>query len=490
MPEYHQEHKIRPLGHQQKPGRKKRRRKNTDGAWRKNQNTGTRDFSSFTTENQLRCMGAASLPADEVVLLNSSQTTICQDENKLSTPKGKHSSRVLTPSKYQASTPEAGPRTTYIVTKEGKKLLPSRVIELDDGVVSVFLSQDKVIEKDLLIPTSAKPWIAHSPIPEVSMAGMIDIPITKKKIKATDALTRSRKRGGQNPRKISQNQLNNIPATKAMRKAGIDVNDGDGHYLHFIPFSFIGDEAQVVYNMGIGTRFANAAMELVNPAIRRLLYAKNGPKVVYLSAIPEWVPGFEKIRLLKSITYIIKDGKGNNYQNSAKVIFNALSLREVCLTEVRPLREIIINKFSGKTPKKDFTSPLPTTPLSSKTQSKRTRIVPPSPSSKTVLNSRKPLLHYSPNKDAPQSPSFPKKAILPAYSLQVTGAENAPASFQSPTKGAKRPYWDISQILSSPQSPSLPLVSTLPAYQKACHVDTLSRKKSSSPLTRVRKLKF
>jgi hypothetical protein len=350
---------------------KKRRKKKTDKAWHPRQNAAPRDFAGFTTESLLRLMRTASSPAKKVVILKSTkkELAICEGEKVLFTPTKKHSSQLLSPSGYRLSTPEAGPKTSHLITNTGSKLLPSRVIECDDGDISVFLSENKVPFKELKIPLQPKPWIQNSPVPEVDMQGMIDIPITKKQIKQVETLIRNRKKAGEDPRGISQNKLNKIPATKAMRKAGIEIEDGDGHYAHFIPFSFLGDDAQKVQNMGIGTRFANAAMELVNPAIRRLLYKKNGPKVVYLSAIPEWVPGFEKIRLLKSITYVIKDGIGDDFKHSAKVAFNMLSLAEVCVTDVRPIRDSIIAKFSDERLKENkeptvLISPTKTMPMS------------------------------------------------------------------------------------------------------------------------------
>ncbi len=384
----------------------KRRKRKADKAWHPRQSAGTRDFGSFTTETLLRFMRTASSPAKKVAVLKPPQLMIFEGESVLCTPTGKHSSQLLSPSGYTLSTPEAGPLTSHLITPMGSKLLPSRVIECDDGFISVFLSENKVIAKELNIPLKPKTWIQYSPIPEVDMQGMIDIPITKKQIKQIEQQTRKRKREGMEPRGISQNALNKIPATKAMRKAGIEVNDGDGHYAHFIPFSFLGDNAQKVENMGIGTRHANAAMELVNPAIRRLLYKKNGPKVVYLSAIPEWVPGFEKIRLLKSITYIIKDGIGNDFKHSAKIAFNMLSLAEVCLTDVRPIKDSIIEKFSEKTPKKVEELPTLLSP---------TRAIPMSPS----FRNRAMTKIESPNFDsfapspAPIVPAFNKRKLAP-----------------------------------------------------------------------------
>lgn len=382
------------------PETKKRRKKKTDRAWHPRQNAARRDFGSFTTENLLRFMRTASSPAKKVAILNSTKTKVCEGEKELVTPTKKHSSQLLSPSGYTLSTPEAGPKTSHLTTPMGSKLIPSRVIECDDGFISVFLSENKVVAKELNIPRKPNGWIKTSPVPKADMNGMIDIPITEKQIKSVEALSRKRKKEGMDPRGISQNKLNKIPATKAMRNAGIDVENGDGHYAHFIPFSFLGDDAQKVENMGIGTRYANAAMELVNPAIRNLLYLKNGPKVVYLSAIPEWVPGFEKIRLLKSITYLIKDGKGNDFKHSAKVTFNMLSLAEVCLTDVRPIKDSIIEKFSEKTPVL--------------TQTTTHKAVPISPNFPNLIVP-KPGKRKLPMSPSMRSPSNLASPLLPAY---------------------------------------------------------------------------
>ncbi len=391
--------------------RHRKRKKKKDRAWHPRQNAAPRDITQFSTEGLIRLMQAANSPAAKVAILNTTNHSICQDERLLTTPTKKHASEVLTPTRYTLSTPDAGPKTSHLITPKGSKLLPSRIIECDDGIISVFLSEDKVRPKSLIIPGTPTSWIAHSPIPKVSMDGMLDIAITKKQIKAVEALTRNRKKMGENPRKISQNALNGIPATQALRKAGISVENGDGHYAHFIPFWFLGDEAQTVNNMGIATRHANAAMELVNPAIRRLLYMKNGPKVVYLSAIPTWEPGYENIRLLRSITYVIKDGQGNNYQHLAKVTFNMLSLANICLTDVRPVRESIIAKFSDAPRKKPLQVSPVTLPIV---------ITPPA-----VKAAKKPVMRALPStptklsrKALPASPtlSTSQSTLLLAYS--------------------------------------------------------------------------
>ncbi|MBN9287800.1 MAG: hypothetical protein BGO43_10175 [Gammaproteobacteria bacterium 39-13] len=304
---------------------------------------------SHHTENLIKLMDADSSPAKRGIFANSTELEIEFENNELHTPTKKHKTVLLTPTKFQFSTPEKGPLARYATTPKGSKFLPSRLIECDDGAMTLFLPEDKVSSEEIAFPSQPKDWIKKSPIPKGDMNGLIDVKITKEEIKKVEALSRKRKRDGENPRKISQNKvMGDIGATQAMRKAGIDAPDASGQYTHLIAFNLIGDKGQCVKNLGIGTRFANAAMELVNPAIKRLLYQKkNALPAIYVSAIPEWVPGYEDIRLLKTITMIIKDAPGDNFKHSAKIKFNMLSMARVCLTDVLPVRKFIMAKFSA-----------------------------------------------------------------------------------------------------------------------------------------------
>ncbi|HRE32673.1 MAG TPA: hypothetical protein PLD88_11915 [Candidatus Berkiella sp.] len=342
---------------------KRRRRKKRDGAWNPRGKSRAVNTTNFSTESLIRLMKSAASPAKKVAIVNTTNVSVCKDETVLFTPTKKHSSILLSPSQYKLSTPAIGPKTSHLITPLGSKLYPSRIIECDDGIVSVFISEDKKAEKELTIPATPAAWIKKSPIPDAQMIGMMDIPVTRKAIKAVEALKRKRKKEGVNPRGTSQNEVMGIPATQALRKAGVDINDGEAQHCHFLSHEFYGDKSQTVENMGIGTRQANAAMELVNRTLRKLLYMKNGPEVIYISATPEWVSGFEKVRWLKKLTLTVKDGAGKNFKHSAKVTFNMLTLSPVCLTDVRPVRDSIIAKFSGKVHNK---SVVPTTPLTAK----------------------------------------------------------------------------------------------------------------------------
>lgn len=326
---------------------KKKRKKNPDRAFRPGApRSKPLDPSAFSVENLMKLNQAASSPAKKGVLLNSTSTSVSL-ESELFTPKKTHSTQLLSPSKVTLSTPEKGPLTTYVTTPKGSKLRPSRIIQCDDGTFTLFLSEDKINNESLKIPHIPSKWINKSPIPKVHLNGCIDVEITKKTIKETEALIRARKKEGLPARKVSQNIVMGIAANKALSHAGIKAAPGTMHWVHFVSHMFIGDKSQTAENLGLGTKYANMAMELVNPAIKRLLYKKNAYPAIYLSIIPEFVPGYESLRLLKSLTMVIKDAKGDDYKHKALIKFNMLSLQKVCLTDVLPVRKFIMNKFAN-----------------------------------------------------------------------------------------------------------------------------------------------
>ncbi|MBI2792629.1 MAG: hypothetical protein HYX61_11785 [Gammaproteobacteria bacterium] len=286
-------------------------------------------------------MDSADSPAKKALLVNNSSTKVTFS------PEKPHP--FLSPSKAELSTPQKGPMTCSAYTPKGSKLVVSRLIECEDGTaMGIFLPENKVHQNELVIPDVPNPWIAQSPIPKADMNGIIDFKITKESIRQVEAVIRKRLKEGQPQRLISQQDLMKISAVKALRNAGIEVPAKGAHHTHLTPHCYQGDDGQCVNNLGIATKQANAAMELVNPAIKEALFQKDALPALYLSAIPEWVKGYENIRLLKTITYIIKDAPGDNPTRSATIRFNMLSTDPVCLTDVLPIRKFIIEKFSNK----------------------------------------------------------------------------------------------------------------------------------------------
>lgn len=336
--------------------KRKKRRDPANKAFRPGQQTKrkkTNISGSFSerTGALINMMQAGTPESTRAILVNSTKISI--EHTPQSTPKKKSVTTFLTPSKFVLSTPEKGPYARFANTPGGSKFLPSRFIECDDGAMTLYLPEDKVKSQELEIPDTPDAWINKSPIPKANMQGLLEVELTKEKITKVDALIRQRKKNGEAPRKITQTKLmGSIGAVTALRKAGIKTDDNNCvHYTHFVAFALLGDKAQAVENLGIGTRWSNAAMELVNPVIKELLYRKNNPvPSIYLSVIPEWVPGYENIRLLKNLTLIIRDGKENNYKHSAKIKFNMLSTAPVCLSDIQPVRKFILNKFSKNAP--------------------------------------------------------------------------------------------------------------------------------------------
>ncbi|MGD9592165.1 MAG: hypothetical protein AB7V32_06560 [Candidatus Berkiella sp.] len=391
-----------------KATKRKKRRKNPDPAFRLGSSRSRPiDPSAFTVENLFKLNQSALSPAPKAVILNTTSTKP-NLETQLFTPNKKHASTLISPSKVTLSTPDKGPFTRFVTTPLGSKLFPSRMIDCDDGAYVLFLSEAKINNQNITIPKKPANWIKQSPIPKASLKGFVDIKITKKQIQATEALIRKRKREGLAPRAVSQNKVMGIPANTALKKAGITADPNTMHWVHFISHSFIGDKSQIVSNLGLGTKYANMAMELVNPVIKRLLFKKGAYPAIYLSIIPEYVPGFEAIRLLKSLTMIIKDGKGDSFEHKASITFDMLTLQKVCLTDVIPVRKFIMQKFANKNdktsqakqatenslqaPEEFLLHKAPLTPLyGTKSAKRRQALSPLSPSTDKYVNAKKQL---------------------------------------------------------------------------------------------------
>jgi hypothetical protein len=288
------------------------------------------------TEVLLKLMRSDASPA-KIGIANTGNTQLKLEQ----TP------AVYTPSKLTFSSPQKGARSSKVFTPKGTSLFPSRLLTFDNGEeTALFLPANKVENKTLKIPTPTA-WVAEAPVPEETLEGYVDIPLTLSEIIATEKLKNERQRRGEDPRGTSQNKLTKIPATRALRLAGFDVEDGQGQWLHHIPHSCKGDFAQCLRNLGLGTKQANAAMELVNPVLKELLrkYKENLP-ALYLSTQPEWVPGFKEIRLMNSLTYIIKDAPGNQATKTASIRFDTLSLDPICVSEIPVIRAALLQKFA------------------------------------------------------------------------------------------------------------------------------------------------
>lgn len=320
----------------------KRKRSDPDPAWRPAHSSNRSSQRPVSTESLLQLMGVATSPAKSVTVSHTLESPPVFKSNV---------SKFISPSRVEHSTPSKGPLTSHVITPGNSKLRPSRLVECNDGTAVIFLSESKTDENTLpiLMPNE---WLKNnSPIPSASFDGKIDFEVTKESIERVREQIQARLQASQNRRVKSQRDVMKISARDALLSAGYSKEQVPAklaHWIHFIPHEVIGDEGQTPDNLGLGLKYPNGAMELINRALLDLLFHPNEisrPKKLYLSAIPQWVEGFENIRLLKSLTYTVKNEPGEAYTKSLSINFDMLSLSPICLTEVELIKSLMEKKF-------------------------------------------------------------------------------------------------------------------------------------------------
>ncbi len=287
----------------------------------------------------IQLMGA-STPEAKKAAVRGTQVTFTPDAK----------TQILKSPDYQASTPN---RITsrHLVTPQGKtKLIASRVIQIQNQEVSIYLPKDKVKTTRLAVPLLPDVALDDLDIPQGSLEATVDTPITLKDIRQAAKEKKKAKRNGDPVRSPTQDEIMQISARKALKAAGIVVEPRSVHWTHFVSHSMKGNKAQYLDNLGLATKFCNAEMELLNPVIQKILRSKKHPNTLYLSFYPTWVNGYEKIRLLDSLSVEIKDGAGTDYKHRVKFTFDALTLSTICLSEIKIIEKILLDTFQATTP--------------------------------------------------------------------------------------------------------------------------------------------
>jgi hypothetical protein len=323
---------------------KKRKKKKTDPAWsRKTGKTKKTNPSDFSTAGLLYLMQSAQSPAKKMVIFSD-----CKSPIKISQRTTLKTTTVIASAStqdYKLSTPDKGVKTATLESRSPNKstFRKVRTLILSSGIVSLYFPSHKVVENDLIIPSQRAVGIQKSPVPNENMTGFFMVPLTKEIILTSEFAKQKRLELGQSARATDQNTLMNIPADEALKLAGIDAPKGTGQWVHFKSHCHFDESAQEVGNLGLGTRQANAAMELVNKVLRKLVCRKTTPQTLYLSYIPTWVPGYEDIRLLKTLEMRISDGQ----DHFASIEFNMLSRAKVCVSEIEPIATALMKEFDG-----------------------------------------------------------------------------------------------------------------------------------------------
>lgn len=311
-----------------------KKRKVADQSWRPGtSSTSTTSKHPNNTEGLLHLMGVAGSPAKTVVVEHDlmSPPSFVNTRSKMLSPRLCFRS----PLTFSFKTPT-----------NGSRLLVSREITCDNGKVKIFLSEGKVGSNRLSVPAIPNDWVKNfSDFSSVSTVGK-EFKITKEIIEKTNKVTAKRRKLGKSSRSVSQNQVMGISAKQVLSSAGIVVDDA--HWVHMdVPHEFVGDEAQTMDNLAIGLKYGNGAMELVNRALYNIFFHENSdcvPPVLYLHSIKTWKVGYENIRLLDTLEYIVRDDNGN----SVSIPFDMLSTDPVCTTEIEPIEELLKKKFNLK----------------------------------------------------------------------------------------------------------------------------------------------
>ena len=295
----------------------------------------------------LSLMGAASSPSKRGVTVLSARSPM----RIASTVQGPHH---LWPHDVDLSSPLRGAGTTSVRkrTPNHTRLKRKRLIKREDekglDTISIFLPEDKATRFEETLPTRVPDSLQGITLNPIHAHLPNWVPITLKKLTKIDKIKSKRT----SPRLTDQNTIMGMPASKAAECAGFPIGqDHTWHWCHLYAHSLVGDDGQIVSNLVLGTKEANAEMTLVELVIRKILQAhkKNGLDTLYLKVIPEFVPSFEKIRLAKSLTYTIQDKPGMTFTKKVTFSFNMLSRNKTSVSEIPIIEKLLISLFEGKT---------------------------------------------------------------------------------------------------------------------------------------------
>lgn len=240
---------------------------------------------------------------------------------------------------------------TFFTPKQKTELAVSRVIQLKDHDVTIFLPKDKVKKGRLEIPSVISD--AHLETLEAlsinergSLEPSLNVKYTAKDFERTERQIRRDRIAGKSQR--SQEKVMKCSARNALKAAGVIVKPRQAHWIHFVAHSAKGRKTQKPGNLAIATKNCNAEMQLIEPVIEKILRSDNHPDALYVDFIPEWVAGYEKIRLLNKLTVVIKDADSASPARHVRFTFDGLATKQICTTEVELIEGLLLDTFNNQ----------------------------------------------------------------------------------------------------------------------------------------------
>ncbi len=304
------------------------------------------------SQNILDLMGAGSSPVPQAIV--SGQITPVR---KKAQSRKNLATALLSPSNCESSTPnQSNPSTLY--SPVGKSAYPkSREIIINGTTVAIYLPEEKIGNNKLFVPSVPADTLDSLSINQASLDALIDVPVTLAKLQAVEAQKQADIESKLDVRYPSQKSVMGVSPNVAATQAGLDLPQAAElvgmniakpwvmHWCHYIPHSLIGNDGQKVTNLGLGTKFCNAEMTLVEPVIEVLLKMSDAPDTLYISVEPQYCAGYEKIKLLDRLTYTVKDGAGSDFNHSVSFSFDARSLNRICKSEQEIVKNLLIDVF-------------------------------------------------------------------------------------------------------------------------------------------------
>lgn len=338
--------------------------------------------------NLLKLMGAATSPVKKALVVANTP------HKDMRAPRI-NQTQVDSPSRYQGSSP--GKRPSSFISPVGKtRYTRVRDLSLDDeeDSISLYLPEHKASKQFLSLPAvpNLKAMIELNIKAGSPMFDLIkDVPITLEQLDSIEEEKVRDKDLGLSERYPSQTSVYGCSPNHAAKVAGIDLaaaaksvaaTDANiMHICHFVGHKFLGNRGQIIQNFGLGTKYFNAEMTLLEDVLRKILQQPNTSDTLYVHVQPKYKRGYEDIRLIDELVYTITDCKFSEYQkdthHKVSMKFFGLSLNKVCLTEQPLIADLLVKKFqqSKKQPESPpLTQPLVFVPLYTDSASRATII--------------------------------------------------------------------------------------------------------------------
>lgn len=245
------------------------------------------------------------------------------------------------------STPEKGAcSSTLTINAENETftLKHARKVSTHLGDISLYLTEDKIDQTPEIIPQppeNLEAILDELGLPKSNVTSITDEPITL----ASLAKVRKIKSQRSQDRVPSNASVTQVPAKIVAQILGFTSTDWQ--WLHEHGHGLVGDIAQVFDNFVLGKTGPNGVMnDIAESVVHDVLAQEDAPKTVYLSVHVKFQEGFERARLARRITWVLKDGPGTDYSKIVKFEFTPLVDGKLCQTEIDTFKDLLPKLFN------------------------------------------------------------------------------------------------------------------------------------------------